>query len=183
MQVTHTPLRDALILEPKIYPDGRGFFVESWNRKTFQEAIGRDVRFVQDNHSRSGQGVLRGLHYQLGKVQAKLVRVVRGVIRDVIVDLRQSSTTFGQWFAVELSATNGKQLWIPEGFAHGFFVLSDEVDLLYKTTEYYCPECERTIVWDDPDLAIDWAIASEIEPNFSDKDRCGEKFKDSEYFP
>ena len=182
MEVKQTPLRDLLVLEPNVYPDGRGFFLESWNRKTFQQAVGREVEFVQDNHSRSTQGVLRGLHYQVGKVQAKLVRVVRGAIQDVVVDLRRSSTTFGQWFAVELSETNGRQLWIPEGFAHGFVVLSQEVDLLYKTTDYYCPECERTIVWDDPELAIDWMLDHGAEPNLSDKDRLGMKFRDSECF-
>ena len=182
MQVKQTPLRDLLVLEPNVYPDGRGFFLESWNRKTFQQAVGREVEFVQDNHSRSTQGVLRGLHYQVGKVQAKLVRVVRGAIQDVVVDLRRSSTSFGQWFAVELSETNGRQLWIPEGFAHGFVVLSQEVDLLYKTTDYYCPECERTIVWDDEELAIDWMLDHGGGPNLSDKDRLGMKFRDSECF-
>ena len=182
MQVKLSPLRDVLVLEPSIYPDERGFFLESWNQKTFQQAVGRDVEFVQDNHSRSTQGVLRGFHYQDGKVQAKLVRVVRGAIWDVIVDLRGASSTFGKSFGVELSDSNMNQLWIPEGFAHGFVVLSDEVDLLYKTTDYYCPECERTIIWNDPDLAVDWRLSPDDVPILSEKDRQGICFQDSEYF-
>lgn len=181
MQVHKTPLQDALVLEPTVFPDHRGFFLESWSRKTFQQVTGVDAEFVQDNHSRSQRGVLRGLHYQVGQVQAKLVRVVHGAIWDVIVDLRESSSTFGQWFGVGLNDSNRKQLWIPEGFAHGFTVLSDEVDLLYKTTDYYCPECERTIIWNDLDLAIDWRLGEEV-PALSEKDEMGVCFRDSQYF-
>lgn len=180
MRIHETSLKDVQILEPTVFHDDRGFFLESWNRETFQQVTGIDAAFVQDNHSRSQRGVLRGLHYQVGQVQAKLVRVVSGAIWDVVVDLRQSSSTFGQWFGVELSDSNRKQLWIPEGFAHGFSVLSDEVDLLYKTTDYYCLECERTIIWNDPDLAIDWKL--EEAPALSEKDERGLRFRDSEYF-
>ena len=182
MQVAKTMLQDALGLQPTVFPDHRGFFLESWNRETFQEATGVDAHFVQDNHSRSQRGVLRGLHYQVGKVQEKLVRVVHGAIWDVIVDLRTWSSTFGKSFGVELSDSNRKQLWIPGGFAHGFVVLSDEVDLLYKTTNYYCPECERTIIWNDPDLAVDWRLSPKDVPTLSEKDQQGLRFQDSEYF-
>jgi len=182
MKVAKTALQDVLVLQPSVFPDNRGFFLESWNRETFQKATGVDALFVQDNHSRSQRGVLRGLHYQVGKAQAKLVRVVHGSIWDVIVDLRTSSSTFGKSFGIELSDLNMKQLWIPEGFAHGFVVLSDEVDLLYKTTDYYCPECERTIIWNDPELAVDWRFSSEDEPILSQKDQQGLCFQDSEYF-
>ena len=182
MRIVETTLNDALVLEPHIYPDDRGFFLESWNRREFAKVTGINKEFVQDNHSRSTYGVLRGLHYQVKMVQGKLVRVVRGKIRDVIVDLRRSSSTFGKWYAVELSDANQRQLWIPEGFAHGFIVLSDVVDLLYKTTDYYSPKDERTIVWDDKDLSIDWGINNEDKIVLSEKDRYGKCFVESEYF-
>ena len=181
MEFQRFDIEGPVLIKPDVFGDSRGFFKETYSESKFKE---NDINlpWVQDNHSRSTRGVLRGLHYQVGKVQAKLVRVVRGAIQDVAVDLRRSSATFAQWFAVELSESNGRQLWVPEGFAHGFVVLSEEVDLLYKTTDYYCPECERTIVWDDPELAIDWMLDHGAVPNLSDKDRLGTRFKDSECF-
>lgn len=157
MKVTPTAIPDVLVLEPKVFGDARGFFTESFNQQAFDAATASRYQFVQDNHSRSSKGVLRGLHYQLPPhAQGKLVRVVSGVVWDVAVDIRPGSPTFGQWVAETLSADNHKQFWIPPGFAHGFVVLSDSADFLYKTTAYYAPECDRGIRWDDPDLAIAW---------------------------
>lgn len=167
---------DVCLIEPQVFGDDRGFFFESFNHKKFEEVIGRSVTFVQDNHSKSKRNVLRGLHYQKApKMQGKLVRVTVGEVFDVAVDIRQGSPTYGKWVGVLLSASNKKQLWIPEGFAHGFYVLSDEAEVLYKATDYYAPECEGTIRWDDPDLAIQWPLCEEM-PLVSDKDQCGECF-------
>lgn len=180
MKVIPTKIPDALIIEPKIFGDERGFFFESFNKKQFKELTGVDKEFVQDNHSLSSRGVLRGLHYQIKQPQGKLVRVVRGEVFDVVVDLRKSSSTFGQWVGVVLSAENKRQFWIPEGFAHGFVVLSDEAEFLYKTTDYYAPEFERCIHWNDADLAIDWQYPN--EPLVSDKDAQGVLFKKADIF-
>ncbi|WP_044873077.1 dTDP-4-dehydrorhamnose 3,5-epimerase [Pseudomonas sp. LFM046] len=181
MKAISTDLPDVLILEPKVFGDERGFFFESFNARTFTEVTGVQREFVQDNHSRSQRGVLRGLHYQLQKTQGKLVRVVQGEVFDVAVDVRRSSPTFGRWVGVHLSAENKRQLWVPEGFAHGFLVLSESAEFLYKTTDYYAPEHERCIRWDDPDLAIDWPIAE--APQLSAKDQAGANFKDADLFP
>lgn len=180
MIAIRTTIPDLLIIEPKIFGDERGFFFESFNRRTFAELIGRDVDFVQDNHSRSLKNVLRGLHYQIQHPQAKLVRVVQGMILDVVVDIRRSSSTFGRHIAVELSATNKRMLWIPEGFAHGFAVLSDTAECLYKTTDYWYPEHERCIHWDDPALAIDWRL--QVAPALSGKDAQGRMLTEAEVF-
>lgn len=172
MQVTRTDIEGVLILEPEVFGDERGFFVETFNQRTFDAAVGRHVTFVQDNHSRSARGVLRGLHYQLAPhAQGKLVRVAQGAIYDVAVDLRRGSPTFGRWTGLELSATNGRQLWIPEGFAHGFAVISESADVLYKTTDYYAPTYEACLRWDDPDVAVAWPLAG--APVLSQKDRAG----------
>ncbi len=181
MHVIDTAIPDVKIIEPKVFGDDRGFFYESFNHKRFEDAIGRKVEFVQDNHSRSTHGVLRGLHYQIRQPQGKLVRVVVGEVFDVAVDLRKSSPTFGQWVGVTLSAENKRQLWVPEGFAHGFVVTSDVAEFLYKTTDYYAPEHERCIAWNDPDLAIAWPI--EGEPALSGKDACGGVLATAECFP
>jgi dTDP-4-dehydrorhamnose 3,5-epimerase len=180
MKIIETSISDVKIIEPKVFGDERGFFMESYNHKNFVEAIGRDVQFVQDNHSRSQKGVLRGLHYQINQPQGKLVRVTNGAVYDIAVDIRKSSSTFGQWVGVELSAENNRQLWVPAGFAHGFVILSDSADFLYKTTEYYAPEHERCIKWNDPDLAIDWQYKD--EPALSEKDQQGSLFIEAEYF-
>ncbi|MGF6692110.1 dTDP-4-dehydrorhamnose 3,5-epimerase [Metapseudomonas resinovorans] len=180
MNVITTALQDVLILEPRVFGDERGFFFESFNARTFAEATGVERDFVQDNHSRSQRGVLRGLHYQLQQAQGKLVRVVEGEVFDVAVDIRRSSPTFGRWVGVHLSAENKRQLWVPEGFAHGFVVLSEYAEFLYKTTDYYAPEHERCIRWDDPDLAIDWPLAE--APQLSAKDKAGVNFKDADLF-
>ena len=180
MRVTPTAIPDVLIIEPKVYGDARGFFYESFNQKEFQKATGLDVQFVQDNHSRSSKGVLRGLHYQIQQPQGKLVRVVKGAVFDVAVDLRKSSKTFGKWVGVQLSEENAKQLWIPEGFAHGFLVLSETADFLYKTTDYYAPEHERSVIWNDSDNAIEWPPG--YEPLLSEKDKNAKHFKDAEVF-
>lgn len=172
MNATPTAIPDVLVIEPKVFGDARGFFYESFNGKVFDEAVGRHVEFVQDNHSRSAKGVLRGLHYQLTQTQGKLVRVVRGAVFDVAVDIRRSSPTFGQWVGVELTEDNHKQLWVPEGFAHGFLVLSNSADFLYKTTDFYAPTAERCILWDDPALNIAWPL-TDIAPKLSEKDRSG----------
>ena len=172
MKVTATAIPEVLIIEPKVFGDDRGFFFESFNQKVFDAAIGRHVEFVQDNHSRSAKGVLRGLHYQIQQPQGKLVRVVRGAVFDVAVDIRKSSPTFGQWVGIELSEDNHKQFWVPAGFAHAFLVLSDTADFLYKTTEFYAPEHERCIVWNDPALAIAWPDIG-ISPKLSVKDAEG----------
>jgi dTDP-4-dehydrorhamnose 3,5-epimerase len=168
------------LFEPRVFGDERGFFFESFNQRQFEKAIGRKAAFVQDNHSRSAKNVLRGLHYQIQQPQGKLVRVVDGEVFDVAVDIRKSSTTFGQWVGTVLSAENKRQLWVPEGFAHGFLVLSDYAEFLYKTTDYYAPAHERCIRWNDPNLAIGWPITG--EPSLSGKDAQGAAFKTAEVF-
>jgi dTDP-4-dehydrorhamnose 3,5-epimerase len=175
-----TAIADLFIVEPKVFGDERGFFFESFNQRRFAELVGRDVNFVQDNHSRSAQNVLRGLHYQIQQPQGKLVRVVQGTVFDVAVDIRRSSPTFGAHVAVELSAENKRMLWIPEGFAHGFLVLSETAEFLYKTTDYWAPEFERCLRWDDSTVAIQWPLHG--EPNLSAKDRQGRAFGELEYF-
>jgi dTDP-4-dehydrorhamnose 3,5-epimerase len=180
MQFTPTNLPEVLLIEPKVFGDARGFFMESWNRKIFQ-SLGLDLDFVQDNHSRSGKGVLRGLHYQLQQPQGKLVRVTSGAVYDVAVDLRRSSPNFGKWTGHELSAENKHMLWVPPGFGHGFLVLSEYADFLYKTTEYYAPEHERCVLWNDPDIAIPWPLAG--EPALSAKDKVGSLLTDAEVYP
>ena len=172
MKVIDTALPGVLILEPRVFGDARGFFMESYNRRVFAEVTGQDVEFVQDNHSRSDKGVLRGLHYQLRQPQGKLVRVVRGAVFDVAVDIRRESPRFGGWVGVELSADNQRQLWVPPGFAHGFLVLSESAEFLYKTTDYYAPEHERSILWSDGDIGIDWPLAAHglEQPLLSAKD-------------
>lgn len=181
MNVHPTGLPDVLIIEPKVYGDERGFFYESYNAKEFEQATGLVKTFVQDNHSRSLKGVLRGLHYQLEHTQGKLVRVTAGEVLDVAVDIRRSSPNFGRWTSVRLSAHNNRQLWIPEGFAHGFVVLSDYAEFLYKTTDYYVPSAERCIRWDDDQLAINWVL--EEPPQLSEKDRRGKSLLQADLFP
>ena len=178
--VTPTAIPDVLILEPKVFGDSRGFFFESFNAQDFANATGLDVSFVQDNHSRSAKGVLRGLHYQLQQAQGKLVRVVRGAVFDVAVDIRKSSPTFGKWVGCELSEDNHRQFWVPPGFAHGFVVLSDSADFLYKTTDYYAPAHERCIAWNDPEVGIEWP--SDITPLLSAKDAAGLSLSQAEVF-
>lgn len=182
MNVIETAISEVKIFEPKVFGDERGFFMESYNQKIFNESVGREVSFVQDNHSRSAQGVLRGLHYQIQQPQGKLVRVSAGVVYDVAVDIRKSSPTFGRWVGVELSAENKRQLWVPEGFAHGFYVISESADFLYKTTDYYAPQYERSILWNDSDLAIDWPLVAGGEPTVAAKDGEGASFRDADYF-
>ena len=181
MKVIDTPLSGVKVLEPKVFGDSRGFFMESFNARTFAELTGETVSFVQDNHSRSSRGVLRGIHYQIEQAQGKLVRVTAGKVFDVAVDLRRSSPTFGQWFGVELDGESHRQLWVPAGFGHGFVVLSETADFLYKTTDYYAPAHERSIRWDDPDLGIDWHLG-DIAPRLSAKDEAGVAFADAEVF-
>jgi len=176
MQSSPTAIPDVLIIEPKVFGDARGFFFESFNQKAFNQATGLDMQFVQDNHSRSAKGVLRGLHYQVQQPQGKLVRVVRGAVFDVTVDIRPASPSFGQWVGVELSEANHRQLWVPPGLAHGFLVLSDSADFLYKTTDYYAPQYERCIAWNDASLAIAWPLQGEM-PLLSSKDAAGESFR------
>lgn len=180
MKVISTKIKDVLILEPKVFGDERGFFKESFNKRTFARATGVEPDFVQDNYSRSSKNVLRGLHYQIKQPQGKLVYVGSGSVFDVAVDLRRSSPTFGQWVGVELSEQNQRQLWVPPGFAHGFVVLSDSVDFLYKATDYYAPEHERCIIWNDPQLNIRWPLDG--EPRLSAKDQLGVSFEQAEYF-
>jgi len=180
MKIVATKIPDVKIIEPTVFGDDRGFFFESFNHKIFDQAVGKQYTFVQDNHSKSNKNVLRGLHYQIQQAQGKLVRVVSGEVLDVVVDIRKSSPSFGQWDSTRLSVENKKQLWIPPGFAHGFVVLSDSAELLYKTTDYYAPEHERSILWDDPDLAIDWQI--DVEPELSLKDKNSVRMKDAEVF-
>lgn len=181
MNFIKTDIPDVIIFEPKVFGDERGFFLESFNQKTFEEATGLKREFVQDNHSKSSKGVLRGLHYQLPPMaQGKLVRVVQGEVFDVAVDIRKSSPTFGQWVGVHLSAENKRQLWIPEGFAHGFLTLSETAEFLYKTTNYYSPKDEGAIVWNDQDLAITWPEAGEVL--VSGKDQIAPTFKNAVYF-
>ena len=182
MNVIRTAIEDVLILEPRVFGDARGFFLESFNQRAFDAAVGQPTVFVQDNHSRSSQGVLRGLHYQIRQPQGKLVRVACGRVFDVAVDIRKSSATFGQWVGVELSGDNHRLLWVPPGLAHGFVVLSESADFLYKTTDYYAPDFERCIAWDDPDLAIDWPLPAG-GPSLSAKDGQGVRLNDAEVFP
>jgi dTDP-4-dehydrorhamnose 3,5-epimerase len=181
MKVSDTKISDVKIIEPTVFEDERGFFFESFNHKKFEEATGRSVQFVQDNHSMSSKGVLRGLHYQLPPhAQGKLVRVVHGEVFDVAVDIRKSSPTYGQWVAETLSAENKKQLWIPEGFAHGFLTLSETAEFLYKTTDYFAPACELSIVWNDPVIGIQWPAG--VVPIISAKDTQGQSFMQAEMF-
>ena len=180
MKTIATAIADVLVLEPKVFGDARGFFFESFNQKVFNQATGLDVSFVQDNHSRSAKGVLRGLHYQIEQPQGKLVRVVRGAVFDVAVDLRKSSATFGKWVGAELSEDNKRQMWIPPGFEHGFLTLSESADFLYKTTDYYAPEFERCIAWDDPAIDVQWPQG--IEPKLSNKDQAGVRFGIAQVF-
>lgn len=180
MKVTTSTLPDVLIIEPKVFSDARGFFYESFNERDFADATGLNAHFVQDNHSRSQKGVLRGLHYQIDHPQGKVVRVTAGEVLDVAVDLRRDSPTFGRWTSIRLSAENNLQLWIPPGFAHGFRVLSDHAEFLYKTTDYYYPSAERCVRWDDPVLAIDWQLDG--EPQLSAKDQQGKLLKDADLF-
>ncbi len=180
MQVLETGLPGLLIIEPKVFGDARGFFFESFNQRVFEQLTGVRQAFVQDNHSRSACNVLRGLHYQIKQPQGKLVRVVAGEVFDVAVDIRRSSPTFGKWFGEQLSAENKKMLWIPPGFAHGFMVLSEYAEFLYKTTDYWAPEHERCIIWNDADLKIDWHLQG--EPLLSAKDAAGKAFREAEVF-
>ncbi|MFJ4431476.1 dTDP-4-dehydrorhamnose 3,5-epimerase [Pseudomonas sp. NPDC089395] len=181
MNIIATEIPDLLIIEPKVFGDSRGFFLESFNAREFAKATGVEARFVQDNHSRSQRGVLRGLHYQIDNPQGKLVRVTQGEVLDIAVDIRRSSPTFGHWVAARLNADDHRQFWIPPGFAHGFLVLSESADFLYKTTDYYNPAAERCIRWDDPQLAIDWGL--EVPPLLSAKDQAGVLLADADLFP
>ncbi len=180
MNMIKTDIPDVLIVEPRVFSDERGFFYESFNQKIWQEKTGLRTSFVQDNHSRSVKNVLRGLHYQIQQPQGKLVRVIQGAVFDVVVDIRRSSPSFGRWVGLELSADNKRMMWIPEGFAHGFLVLSDFAEFLYKTTDYWTPQYERTIIWNDSDLAIAWPLQD--RPVLSVKDAQGKLFKDAEVF-
>jgi dTDP-4-dehydrorhamnose 3,5-epimerase len=180
MRASPTRLPEVLLIEPKVFGDSRGFFFESWNQREFEHA-GIHARFVQDNHSRSAKGVLRGLHYQIRQPQGKLVRVTEGEIFDVAVDIRRGSPTFGKWEGARLSARSKSMLWIPAGFAHGFCVLSDYAEVLYKATDFYAPEDERCILWNDPELKIDWPISG--APLISPKDAAGQRLRDAEVFP
>lgn len=180
MKATKLAIPDVVLIEPKVFGDERGLFFESYNQAHFEQAIGKPVQFVQDNHSRSARNVLRGLHYQIQQPQGKLVRVVQGEVFDVAIDLRKNSQTFGQWVGEILSAKNKRQLWVPEGFAHGFVVLSEIAEFLYKTTDYYAPAHERCILWNDPTLAIQWPCG--IQPILSAKDASGKSFIEAEVF-
>jgi len=181
MKFTRLEIPDLVLIEPKVFGDDRGFFYESFNRQVFAQGIGVDPDFVQDNHSRSSRGVLRGLHYQIQQAQGKLVRVVQGRVFDVAVDLRRSSPTFGKWVGAELSGENKHMLWVPPGFAHGFVTLSDTAEFLYKTTDYYAPAHERSILWSDPQIGIRWPI--DFEPVLAKKDAAGVLLRDAEVFP
>ncbi|MCH7343715.1 dTDP-4-dehydrorhamnose 3,5-epimerase [Pelomonas sp. CA6] len=183
MNIRPTSLPEVLIIEPKVFGDARGFFMESWNQQRFDEAVGHEVRFVQDNHSRSSRGVLRGLHFQLPPhAQGKLVRVTQGRVFDVAVDMRRSSPNFGKWEGVELSGENHRQLWIPPGFAHGFLVLSDSADFLYKTTDYYAPQAEGCVRWDDPAIGIEWPLQDGLVPQLAGKDAAAPRLADAASF-
>ena len=181
MKATRLAIPEVVLIEPKVFGDARGFFFESFNQKAFDEATGTNHQFVQDNHSRSAKGVLRGLHYQIQQPQGKLVRVVRGAVFDVAVDIRKSSPTFGQWVAEELSEDNHRQLWVPPGFAHGFMVLSETAEFLYKTTDYYAPHYERCIAWNDPVIGIEWPHLAQA-PVLSAKDQQGVQLGDADVF-
>ena len=180
MKAIPTTIPDVIILEPNVFGDSRGFFLESFNQKEFDQAISQNIQFVQDNHSRSVKGVLRGLHYQVQHAQGKLIRVARGSVFDVAVDLRQSSATFGQWVGAELTEDNHCQLWVPAGFAHGFVVTSDYADVVYKTTNYYAPEDEYCIAWNDPAVGINWPI--DYQPRLSEKDQQGDLLNNAKVF-
>jgi len=180
MKVTPTRLPEVLLIEPKVFGDERGFFLESYNQRVFREAAGIDANFVQDNHSRSGRNVLRGLHYQLKQPQGKLVRVVAGEVFDVAVDLRRSSPCYGRWAGQRLSADNKRMLWIPPGFAHGFLAMSEFAEVLYKTTDYYAPAHERCVLWNDPDIGVDWPLTG--VPIVSDKDASGRRLAEAETY-
>jgi dTDP-4-dehydrorhamnose 3,5-epimerase len=181
MKIVPTAIAGVLIIEPKVFGDARGFFFESFNQQAFKTATGLDVNFVQDNHSRSAQGVLRGLHYQIEQAQGKLVRVVRGAVFDVAVDLRKSSASFGKWVGAELSEQNQRQMWVPPGFAHGFLTLSESADFLYKTTDYYAPQFERCVAWNDPAIGIEWPLQG-LTPQLSGKDQAGANLKLAQAF-
>jgi len=180
MNVIETGIPDLLVIEPSVFGDERGFFYESFNQRAWEEKTGLKTTFVQDNHSRSKHNVLRGLHYQERQPQGKLTRVISGEVYDVVVDIRKNSPAFGRWEAVVLSASNKRMLWVPEGFAHGFLVLSEVAEFLYKTTAYWAPQYERTILWNDPTLNIDWPLQG--EPNLSGKDKAGKKWEDVQFF-
>lgn len=180
MKYIPTNIADVVLIEPTVFGDERGFFMETWQQRSFQEAVA-DVTFVQDNHSKSGRGILRGLHYQVQNTQGKLVRVVSGKVFDVAVDLRQSSPSFGQWVGYELSAENKRMLWVPEGFAHGFYVISETAEFVYKCTDYYAPQHERSLLWSDPSLSIEWPLVDKT-PLLSEKDAKGELFVNADYF-
>ena len=180
MNVISAGIPEVLIIEPRVFGDDRGFFYESYNKRKFLELTGIDCEFVQDNHSRSAKDVLRGLHYQIKQTQGKLIRAILGEVLDVAVDIRRSSPHFGKWISVRLSEENRRMLWVPPGFAHGFLVLTDVAEFLYKTTDYWAPEFERSIIWNDPDLAIDWPVSG--EPILSPKDMAGKLFRDAEVF-
>ena len=180
MNITALSIPDVILIEPRVFADERGFFYESYNKGALREVIGRDIEFVQDNHSRSVKNVLRGLHYQISQPQGKLVRVVSGEVYDVAIDIRKSSPTFGKWVAQILSAENKKMMWVPEGFAHGFLVISDAAEFLYKTTDYYAPQYERCIAWNDPAIGIDWPLVS--APILSEKDGAALQLESAEVF-
>lgn len=182
MDIEETAIPDVKIVRPRVFGDARGFFLEAWNERAFARA-GLDIRFVQDNQSRSTKGTLRGLHYQLPNAQGKLVRAAVGTVFDVAVDLRRRSKTFGEWVGITLSDKNHEMLWVPPGFAHGFLVLSESADFHYKCTDFYAPESERTIRWDDPEIGIDWPLQPEISPLLSAKDCAGAAFRSADYFP
>ena len=182
MKFTATTIPDVIIIEPQVFGDQRGFFMETWRQDKFKEA-GIPSEFIQDNHSSSSQGILRGLHYQIQQAQGKLVRVIKGEVYDVAVDMRLSSPSFGQWVGETLTAENKKMLWVPPGFAHGFYVTSPQAEFVYKCTDYYAPEHERSLLWNDKDLNINWPILQGTEPKLSEKDTKGIKFKEAEYYP
>ena len=180
MKIVPTAIPDVLVIEPKVFADARGFFFESFNERAFEQATGVSSKFVQDNHSRSVRNTLRGLHYQIQHAQGKLVRAVSGEVFDVVVDIRRNSPTFGKWVGERLSAENKKMMWVPPGLAHGFAVLSDSADFLYKTTDYWAPQYERTVLWNDPDLAIEWPLVG--EPILAAKDQVGKRLSEAELF-
>lgn len=182
MEFERTAIADVVLIRPKVFGDPRGYFFESWEERKFA-AAGLDVKFVQDNHSRSARNILRGLHYQIQQAQGKLVRVVTGAVFDVAVDIRRSSPTFGRWVGVTLTEENHHMLWVPPGFAHGFLVLSESADFLYRCTDFWAPSHERAIAWNDPDLNIDWPLTSAAQPILSGKDAAAKSFRDAEYFP
>ena len=182
MKYTKTAIPEVVLIEPTVYGDHRGFFMETWQHRAFQENVA-DVTFVQDNHSKSSQGILRGLHYQIQNPQGKLVRVIQGSVFDVAVDMRKSSPTFGQWVGFELSAENYRMLWVPPGFAHGFYVNSESAEFTYKCTDYYAPEHERSLLWNDAEVGVDWPLKDGQTPSLSDKDSEGAPFLKADYFP